>query len=159
MFQKIKNIFGYIWRSILHNFFTEKYWDLSDLCTAFGGTKKKVPPLLTWFRPIEYLKPKKEKISLNCKVVPIQWRRILEKYQKTKLRSYEKKSVFLPIKWSFFQCQIVNFHPIKNILRHCRVNIFNSTQYKFQANRIIALQVTISANLKNVISRKTRLKI
>ena len=37
--------------------------------------------------------------------------------------------------------------------------IFNSTQYKFQVNRIIALQVTMSANLKNLISRKTRLKI
>ena len=51
----------------------------------------------------------------------------------------EKKFVFLPIKWSFFQYQIVNFHPIKDILRHYRVNIFNSTQYKFQVNRIIAL--------------------
>ena len=51
----------------------------------------------------------------------------------------KKKSVFFPIKWSFFQCQIVNFNLIKNILRHCRVNIFNSIQYKFQVNRIIAL--------------------
>ena len=71
-------------------------------------------------------------MSLNWKVFLVQWRRIFEKYQNlTKWRSYEKKSVFLPKKLSFFQCQIVNFHPIKNILRHCRVNIFNNTQYTF----------------------------
>ena len=54
-------------------------------------------------------------------------------------RGAKKKSVSLPTKWSFFLFQIVNFHPIKNILRHCRVTIFNRTQYKFQVNRIIAL--------------------
>ena len=40
-----------------------------------------------------------------------------------------------------------------------RVNIFNSTQSKFQVYRIITLQVTMLASLKNLISRKTRLKI
>ena len=36
MFLKIKNIFGYILI-----FFLEKYSDPSDLCAAFGDTKKK----------------------------------------------------------------------------------------------------------------------
>ena len=87
-------------------------------------------------------------MSLNWKVFPVQRRRIFEKYQNlTKWRSYEKKSVFLPIKWSFFQCQIVNFHQIKNIPRHCGVNIFNTTQYKFQVHRI---NCSLSYNVRNV---------
>ena len=77
---------------------------------------------------------------------------LLEKFHWSKnCENYEKLKKFLlilSIEWSFFQCQIVNIHPIKNILHHCRLNIFNSTQYKFQFNRIISLQVTMSANLQ-----------
>ena len=38
-------------------------------------------------------------------------------------------------------------------------NIVKSSQLKFQVNRIISLRVRMAANWKNVILRKTRLKI
>ena len=78
-------------------------------------------------------------MSLNWKLFPVQWRKIFEKYQNlTKWRSYEKKVYFLAYKMVIFSMPNRQFS-CNQKYRHCRVNIFNSSQYKFQVNRIIAL--------------------
>ena len=52
MFRKIKNIFGYIW-AILHNFLSKSIEVQATYALPSEAQKQKIPPLLTWFRPIE----------------------------------------------------------------------------------------------------------